>query len=266
MSRDFVAASSEGLDGTQSTAFNAQAYPVLFSAWFLFHIADAPYTFLEVRDVGAANIPRMQLTKTGDDNAQYFIKDTSASQVGVIGGAINSMAINIWFNVIGWSNDGSDHNIAVTTQGNSYGDIGTANGTTTVNWSAMDQSHIGYLGNFGGVNHFDGLIAEVGCWDGTIPDDSQRRGLANGYSPDNYLNGLRNYPPLMGISSPEPDLVSGDTFALVNTPTKGDHPRIIRPSNRSVFFVPVAAVAGTNRLLTINPPGLDGGFGTGLSL
>ncbi len=27
-----------------------------------------------------------------------------------------------------------------------------------------------------------------------------------------------------------------------------------------------AAAAGTNRLLMINPPGLDGGFGTGLSL
>ena len=28
----------------------------------------------------------------------------------------------------------------------------------------------------------------------------------------------------------------------------------------------IAVAAGTNRLLMINPPGLDGGFGTGLSL
>ena len=33
-----------------------------------------------------------------------------------------------------------------------------------------------------------------------------------------------------------------------------------------LYFRLEVAAAGTNRLLLINPPGLDGGFGTGLSL
>lgn len=244
MARNFVAASSEGLDGTQSTAFNAQAYPVLYSCWINFDVDNSPYTFIEVRDVGATGTPRMQITKTGQDNVQYFIDDGPGS-MSILPASADIMVTGTWYNVLAWSNDATDHNLVVTALGGSYGGVSSDTSSTSVTWPAMDQTHIGYLASFT-TNYFDGKIAEAGCWDGTVPNDGQRRALAQGYSPLSFPQGLRSYWPLFGRHSPETAYFGEDHLTLVATPDAADHvPGIIYPSRQRTVSPPVAAAPGT---------------------
>lgn len=254
MSREFINASSEGLSGTQSSGFQPSAFPVCFSGWFYFDIADAPYTMLEMADTGSPQNQRMQITKTGDDNIQYFLKDNAGATPSVIDASTDIVVIDTWYHFVAWSDASDSHDLRVTSVGGTYGDISAPTTVTDgVNWPNVDRTHIGFLDTFS-TNFWDGKLAEFGYWGVTIPDDGQRQSLAAGYSPDHFLNGMTGYAPLMGISDPEPDLFNGDTYALVNTPTKADHPRIIRPSNRSVFFVPAAAVSPG--LILPRPPAL----------
>lgn len=242
MSRDFIAASSQALDGTQSTSLNAQAYPVCFHAWFNFNLT-APGLILSIRDVAAAQDPRMQITKTGEGSIQYLIKDGGGNTMAITAGPIDVLSPGNWYHVVCWSNNSTDHSLRCTDIDGSLVTSGTS--AAQANWSPMDQAHIGYLANFGGVNYFDGRIAEVACWDGTLPTTGQRRAMELRYNAEHFPAGLRSSWRLMGVSSPETPNWGSDPLTLVNSPAKGVHvPGMIYPSKMQPIFPPVAAPPG----------------------
>ena len=77
----------------------------------------------------------------------------------------------------------------------------------------------------------DGRIAEVGVWGGDIG----RKGflqLSKGFSPLLISPSLLYfYAPLIGKSSPEPDLISDKNGVIIGTIAAAAHPRIIYPPN-----------------------------------
>lgn len=238
MSRQFTAASTEYLVGTQSTSFVPTTYPCAFSLWFLFdadNSALSPFCLTDVSDIGGTD-NRIQLTKTGDDNFQYFID--SNTTMGVLSGGVDSLSVDTWYHAMAWSTASNAHNVVI--------DGGTpGTNTTAINFPAVDRNTIGRLENFSGVNYFDGRVAEVACWDTTIPDAGQRAALAKGYSPLHFPAGLMGYWPLTGRHDPEVGRFGGDHLTLTNTPTTGVHtPGIIYPHKRRFYGVPAAAVGG----------------------
>lgn len=93
----------------------------------------------------------------------------------------------------------------------------------------------GTIGQF-----FPGSIAEFAIWSRAVTA-AEAAGIGKGFSPAFYRTGLRNYLPLIGRASPEPELRQGSNGTLTGT-TNGDHPRIIYPSNYNI--APFAAAGG----------------------
>jgi hypothetical protein len=79
--------------------------------------------------------------------------------------------------------------------------------------------------------------------------------LSLGYSPVFVRPAnLVAYWPLVGRSSPEPDIVGGYDMTLVGSPTVADHPRIIYSTSDRLGLT--AATAATNPLLPEEHPPL----------
>ena len=67
-------------------------------------------------------------------------------------------------------------------------------------------------------------VAEVAVWSSTLTA-GEITSLARGVSPLEVRPvSLRHYYPLYGRTSPEPDLVGGDSATLVGSPAAADHP------------------------------------------
>ena len=239
MALDFDRTSSnQRLNGIQNSIYQPTGFPVAFFCMGYPTSLGGARTIHSVRDAGGTGDPRTQVTLTGDESFQYFLDGGSDfAFAGQSSGTVT--ATNTWYAIMCWSNSTADHNVEAN-------NANSANGTGSVLWApGMDQTHVGYLANFGNLNHWDGAIAEVAMWSGTIPTASQREALQNGVSAAFFMEGLIGYNRIMGNQDPEPDRVSGDLLTLVNGPTKFDHPDILMPGAYKWLVPPLpAAVSG----------------------
>ena len=108
--------------------------------------------------------------------------------------------------------------------------------------------------------YFDGLLAEVGIWSAAL-GAADVAALAKGMSPLLVRpDALAGYWPLRGKLSPEPDRLSGNEYALFNTPTAGAHARVFMPAPVQVAFMYRGIAAGVQttdvRLLLVLGVGL----------
>lgn len=93
----------------------------------------------------------------------------------------------------------------------------------------------------------DAIFAELARWDRVITED-ERASLQAGFSPLCLINGLKQFIPLMGRESPEPDYVAGKTYTLTGTPSHSEHPRIIYPGAPHVIEAPADIPSGPEDL------------------
>lgn len=98
-----------------------------------------------------------------------------------------------------------------------------------------------------GAGYFGGSIYASGKWDGDLAEfaiwnaalnDAEIAQLATGVAATLVRPGnLVAYYPLLGTSSPEPDVKGGTGLTLVNGPTPAPHPPIITPGAGRMFAV-----------------------------
>lgn len=110
--------------------------------------------------------------------------------------------------------------------------------------SGLSRTMVGRY-NAGASNVYaDAAIAEAAIWD-TDLTDAEVAILATGVSPLFVRpQNLVFYAPLSGSNATETDIIGGASITWVNTPTKAEHPRIIRPSAKILTFP--SAGGGTN--------------------
>lgn len=101
-----------------------------------------------------------------------------------------------------------------------------------------------YLGNRAADDlTTNGRIAEFAKWNRVL-SASEAAMLGAGFSPVTILRGLVFYAPLIGVLSPEIDIVGGTTGTVSGGTGTASHPRIIYPSRPQIILPPAAVVAG----------------------
>lgn len=82
------------------------------------------------------------------------------------------------------------------------------------------------IGGSGGAGYgWDGAIAEMGRWNRVLTDDERDIVMQTG-CPLSVPRGLVSYFPLIGRSSPEPDLMGGPVLPLIGAPSAAAHSRV----------------------------------------
>ena len=128
-----------------------------------------------------------------------------------------------------------------------------ATNSSSVTVINLDTTAIGRLPGSTPTLYWSGLMAEVAIYDLSAwpgASDSARAdnfekilpSLAAGYSPLFYPLGLVAYWPL--IQGNDDDRVGGYNMSPINTPSIGDHPRIIYPVTPQLGFLKTAVAAG----------------------
>lgn len=141
-------------------------------------------------------------------------------------------------------------------------------GLTAANWHIYkNNSEVSYAGTTNAVGNildgqgkwslggrtqddnrnFDGKIAELGYWNRVL-SAGERKGLAAGYSPRFYPNGLKFAPDLI---RDQRDPISGKTGTLDGT-TVSSHPRVIRLSKIWTPHIVAAAPPSGGQFIMIN--------------
>lgn len=117
---------------------------------------------------------------------------------------------------------------------------GTQSGSTvtsTGTWNTAGATRL--LGAFPSFGTVDGRLAEFAIWS-AVPSAGDLASLAAGVSPSCVLpSSLTDYLPLIGRTSPEPNLRGGTAGTLTGT-AQADHPRVYYPGRRRTVFVPGA--------------------------
>lgn len=140
---------------------------------------------------------------------------------------------------------------------------GKATNTVSLTPTGIDTMSVGRIGTSTPEVFVEGAVAEVAVWDVAL-SDAEVAILAAGFSPlfvrPASLKFYRSF-----IRNDDVDVIGGLVLTKNGTGNANfAHPRMIYPSRPHIITAPAAAAGG--RLLLINPPGLDGGFSTGLSL
>ena len=235
MSRLFDDASSEDLRNDGIPAVTVE--PLTMVAWFNSTTQTLNQTIMSIVD-----------KDTTDD---WWELDIAGAEIGdrvrafARAGGTNAIAQT----TTGYSSNTWHHAIAVFTSDTSrdvYIDNGSVGNSTVSKGPAnFDRTIIGQIGHSSQGNYFSGLIAEAAVWNIAL-NTSERQMLADGFSPLWVRpDSLVNYWPLIGRYSPEIDVVGGINLTLTNTPSVGEHTRIIYPSIPRIMPSPAAvAVAG----------------------
>lgn len=117
---------------------------------------------------------------------------------------------------------------------------GTQSGSTvtsTGTWNTAGATRL--LGAFPSFGTVDGRLAEFAIWS-AVPSAGDLASLAAGVSPSCVLpSSLTDYLPLIGRTSPEPNLRGGTAGTLTGT-SQAEHPRVYYPGRRRTVFVPGA--------------------------
>ena len=236
MSVQLVNASSEWLQGNQSTSHHATAFPFCVSFMFNMDNLTGFQNMLDLRDVGTND--RFTVGFLSDGGAEYFHQsggNTTESSV-----AASTITAGTWHCLTLWSASATDHNMSI-------GSTSTSSSDNLGSFPAIDRFNLGALDQ--GFNHCDARVAEVGYWAGTIPNADERAALLEGFSPDHFQEGLIQYWPLLGAVDPQLSHWGNDALNHQGTPTTGDHPPdLFYPNQSPAHFV--AAVAPTGRIMS----------------
>ena len=236
MSVQLVNASSEWLQGNQSTANHASDYPFCISFMFNMDNLTGFQNLLDLRDVGTNN--RFTVGVLSSGGVEYFHQaGGGTTESSVAGGTVSA---GDWHCMTLWSESATDHNISISgTSASSTDNIGSFPAIDRLNIGALDQS----------FNHCDCRIAEIGYWAVTIPNAEQRAGLEHGFTPDHYPNGLIQYWDLTIGDDPDQSRYGNDVLNHQGTPTTGIHPPQVFRVPKPIPFAPTA-VAPSGRIMS----------------
>ena len=204
--------------------------PLSIAGWV--NISSAGGTIMMIADSGVGDQYYWLVCFGTKVNA---IKRNSGSQA--IAAATNTPAFDTWQHAAGV--------FASSTSTTVYSNGGnSATSTTSGTPTGLNRTRIGYASDSTADWPVYGLVAEVGVWDIALAA-SNVLSLSKGVSPLHvHPESLIGYWPLIGHSSPSRDLVGSAPMSLINSPTAGAHPRIIRPRSR-IWRPPVAAASQT---------------------
>lgn len=226
MARSFNGSSDYGRNGNGVIS----SVPCTMAAWFYVG-SSHDGALLDVRaSAGWAGID-ISVRSTG--KVRWYVSDTSS--VGPVLSSTASYSTNTWQHMAGRSSSSTGHQVFLN---------GSQSGTDSTSVGAFTtvQTNVGRY-EAGGSNgeYLNGRAAEVAVWNVAL-DDAEIASLAAGFSPLCIRPAsLVGYWPLLGRTSPEIDLRSGNALTLTGT-SQIDHPRIIyRPTQ---IVVPAAAAAG----------------------
>lgn len=116
---------------------------------------------------------------------------------------------------------------------------------STTNSNTTTGSNVLRIGRdpAGGGTDWDGRLAEFALWQSTALADAQIAALAKGYTaPHVRRSGLKLYLPIMGIDSPERDVIGGRTASVNGSCARAAHPRLYR--RRGARVVPDSGGGG----------------------
>ena len=148
-----------------------------------------------------------------------------------VSGAFTNDAIHtdgVWHSLVA-TFDGDNNTIVAYLDGTSIGLTYAAQTTPTAFSNFASGFLIGARENRGTNDaFFSGSLAEFAIWTRALTA-AEAGILADGFSPLFVPNSLRNYLPIIGRASPEPELRQGSNGTVTGT-TNLAHPRIIYPS------------------------------------
>jgi len=173
----------------------------------------------------------------------------------------NGYTANTWHHALVRESSATDHRIML--DGN-LGDEGSS--TSSVVLATANRTSIGRFGDGSPLDNNGVDLAEINVWNVGL-NDAEGVALSKGYSPLLIRPASRTfYVSAIKAGTTLEDIIGGLSLAKTGTPIDLEHPRMIYPSHNIIMPFAAAAPAVGNRLLTINPPGVDGGFGLGISL
>ena len=140
----------------------------------------------------------------------------------------DSITLGNWANVVA-TYDGTSVNNDPKIYINGVSQLVTEKTTPSGSYPA-DSSLAFRIGNNAtpGVRAFDGLLAEIACWNRVLTDE-EALGLSKGFSPLFFKRGLVIYVPLSGNNNPEVNYSGLKRTGTITGTVKTAHPRIIYP-------------------------------------
>jgi hypothetical protein len=232
MARAFVAASSQYLNYAGAIA---NSPPLSIAGWVYPTDNANENTFFCIGNNGNG-VPFIICAVSGSvggDPFRFLVRDDSSNLQFAT--TSTGYSLNTWHHFTGvWA---SATSTAVYIDGGSKGtDTDPSLGTLTLN-----RTVIGARQTNGLSQYFDGNIGEVTLWNAALTDDDAAE-LATGVRPTRVKpQSLVPYWPLMGLLSPEPDILANKYNMTLNAaPTFADHPNIAYGFNPQ-YPRPVAA-------------------------
>ena len=225
--RAFDDASTEYLEVSSALVTE---YPWYAAGWVRVHDVSNKYKLFSVTD--EATFEYWHVTALGGETGNPLRFGTKGGGTTEQVDSSNGLSANVWTHVFVAAN-ASDDRICVL--GGSWSDRGTGTGDITPSAGALSITNLGTFDNGSKVQPIDGDLAEWAIWKpssaySSAEQQAMAEQLAEGIDPRMIRPGdLIHYWPLMGRDSPEPDLVGGEDMSLVNSPTTGPHPPMIRP-------------------------------------
>lgn len=201
------------------------------------------------------NIPNITTSGTlmglGNDGGSGFFQVSAAgavagdpirAQTQTDGGTASASDTGVGFSANVWNHAAGV--FASTTSRTAYlnGTAATTDTTSVAN-PTPDFTSIGVLrrSTIAAACPSTTLIAEAAIWSAELSADDIAS-LAAGFSPRMVrADALVAYWPMVNADSPAPEFVGVQEMTMTGTITTGDHPRIIRPSDDHVIFVPSVA-------------------------
>ena len=205
---------------------HASGAPLTVSVWFYCDSIAASRTMIGFGSTGTTSeFYSLDVTSGG------VIRTRSATAGGTSNAQTTAtITLNTWMHAAGRWNATNSRD-AFLSGGNKVNNTGNR---TPGTWN---RTEIGRRGTNTNNDPFSGRLAEIGVWNAALSDD-EIAALALGYSPFLFKpENLVMYVPLLGYLSPEPDLVSGNTFTINGTVAQADHfPGVLARTNPKTYF------------------------------
>lgn len=216
MARSFSSASSQYL--SYGSAWVA-AEPLTMACWFNPTSDTVAQTLMSICDTDAANSFSLNIGSGASDSATAT---TTASGSGAAAVTLNRITPNAWNHAAAVFTSSSNRSIFVNNN--------TASNALSRVVSGLDTSYIAAQHNGTSLsNYFNGLIAECAIWSAALTTN-EIKALWKGRSPLTIRRqALIAYYPLGGFQgqSDRDFWRSGLTLSSSNSPTWGDHPRVV---------------------------------------
>lgn len=201
-----------------------------FACWS-YPLATSTFQQLMVESNNVSNTQRNRMAIVNTDDALTNIVTVSASSGG-------SISANTWHHVAATFQHGG------TDTAGSYLDGSGATSSGSASRITPNVFSIGVWDRGSGMLGSNGYICEAAIWSDLL-DAGDFSALAAGLSPLLVRPDiLIHYWPIIGRSSPEPDLVGTANLTVTNAARASTHPKLILPGRPKIFLPAAAAPAG----------------------